>query len=142
MDFQEMTSCRICGRELTDPVSVYAGIGPVCRLKGKEIEYKMKDGNLFSNRAKYDFGIIGNVIWIKDLGGFKSVTNDIEEVLSEILKEVALEGMKIMYRDSMNIWDEVRPQIVGKRVTSVSFHSIGEKEMSKAMAVIQHRSIN
>jgi len=35
----ESTNCRICGRLLTNPVSVERGVGPVCwaRLRRKKI---------------------------------------------------------------------------------------------------------
>jgi hypothetical protein len=28
--------CRVCGKVLTDPASVEAGIGPVCAARGRE----------------------------------------------------------------------------------------------------------
>ena len=134
-----MITCKICGKSLTDPISVLLEIGPICRMKGKEKEYSMKNGNLFSNRSEFTYAVSGNILWIKDLGGMKSVTNDIENVIADIIKELAIEGKKIIYRDSMGIWDEVRCLVESGKVKRVSFHSIGEKDMQKAMFAIQHK---
>jgi hypothetical protein len=108
-------------------------------MKGKEKESKMKNGNLFSNRSEFTYGVTGNILWIRDLGGMKSVTNDIEAVIDDILKGIAIEGKKIMYRDSMGVWDEIRADVSTGRARNVSFHSIGERDMNKALHVIQHR---
>ena len=97
----------------------------------------MKNGNLFSNRSEYQYGTRGDIVWIRDLGGMKSVTNDIENVLQDILQDIALETKKIIYQDSMGIWDEVRCQIEAGTVKGVTFHSIGEKDMSKALFSIR-----
>ena len=37
-----MTRCTICNRELTNPVSIAKGIGPVCeKKKGKSLQFKI-----------------------------------------------------------------------------------------------------
>ena len=45
------STCRCCGKALTDSLSVELGIGPVCRITAKTKEAKDMNGNLFSNRA-------------------------------------------------------------------------------------------
>lgn len=42
-------------------------------------------------------------IYLIDLNGDKSVTNDAENVYQEVYRE----GYKIIYRDSMGCWDEM-----------------------------------
>ncbi len=73
-------------------------------------------------KAKYSWTLFKSVLCIEDWNdGAMSVTNDMENVLGEIGKEVDLEGRKIVYKDSNNIWDGVRwDQGV------VTFYSIGE----------------
>jgi hypothetical protein len=53
--------CRYCGHTLTDPVSIAAGAGPVCRDKcegryHQETVFTMSDGQIRNNRdaAAYD----------------------------------------------------------------------------------------
>ena len=62
--------------------------------------------------SDYDFGITGNVLWIKDLNaGNMSVTNDMENVLESIDKELdyALSKKRylIVYCDSEGTWDGI-----------------------------------
>lgn len=102
--------CRICGKLLTDPVSVERGIGPECAGKYKRSEHADKTGNLFATRAQYSWGVDGHILWIQDEEGAKSLTNDIEFVLGDIYDQIGQDVLKklIMYRDSMHIWDGVR----------------------------------
>ncbi|GAB2571995.1 DUF6011 domain-containing protein [Spirosoma areae] len=102
--------CRICGKLLTDPVSVERGIGPECAGKYKRSEHADKTGNLFAHRAEYSWGVDGHILWIQDEEGAKSVTNDIEFVMGDIFDAIGqqLFNKLIMYRDSMHIWDGVR----------------------------------
>lgn len=127
--------CYSCRKALTDPVSVDLGIGPVCRIKKKEVEHGEKTINMFANRADYDWGTRGEVLYITDKCGLKSVTNDIEAVLGDIAKLIEFEDMKkmkIMYRDSMGIWDGISPVINGTGVKSVTFFPLTERDFDKA----------
>lgn len=129
------SACYKCGKTLTDPVSMELGIGPVCRLKKKEGEHSDKTINMFANRSEYDWGIRGEILYITDKGGMKSVTNDVENVLGDISKVIGFEDMKkmkIMYRDSMGIWDGIRPAINGTGVKSVSFFPLTERDFDRA----------
>lgn len=119
------TFCNCCGKPLSDPVSIDFGIGPICRVKKKTIEQLERTGNLFSNRSDYSFGIDGPVLWIVDNNGPKSVTNDMENVLAELAKTNVLTNYRIMYKDSMGIWDGVKPN-------PVTFFPITETEYRKA----------
>lgn len=46
-----------------------------------------------------------SMIWIKDLNGFLSVTNDAERVCEEL--DQAYPGYRIIYQDSDQNWDEL-----------------------------------
>ena len=125
------SSCSCCGKPLSDHISVSLGIGPVCRIKKKEGEMGEKTGNMFAPRADYDYDIAGDVLWIIDRGGYKSVTNDMENILldiAEVIGQDQLRQKKIMYRDSMEIWDGVRLSENGV----VSFFSLTERDSMKA----------
>lgn len=130
-DYHSKGTCNCCGKPLSDRVSVSLGIGPVCRVKKKETEMGERTENMFASRADYDYDLAGDVLWIIDRGGLKSVTNDIENVLKDIEAVIGPEGMKrkkIMYRDSMEIWDGVRVSENG----CVSFFPLTERDAMKA----------
>lgn len=64
------------------------------------------------------------VLRIIDLNlGRMSVTNDIENVLTQIRKEIGkdIESLKIIYRDSVGTWDEVVPKWDGDECEYVIF---------------------
>lgn len=49
-----------------------------------------------------------NIIIVNDLNGLKSVTNDMENVLAALLELYPdLAECKVIYEDSMGIWDRV-----------------------------------
>ena len=58
--------------------------------------------------ATYDTTVIGNVIAIRDSGSGKSVTNDAENVVSDLAKAgFNVADYRIIYRDTRGIWDEI-----------------------------------
>lgn len=119
--------CKICGKSLSDEISVKNGIGPICRINLKEKAMLEKTGNLFTEHAKYSFRIDGHILAITDLNGAVSVTNDLKHVLNEIKEDLPknLYIYKIMYKDSFGIWD-------GIRYPELSFFSINETDYIKA----------
>jgi hypothetical protein len=124
-------SCNCCGKPLSDRISVDLGIGPVCRVKKKEAEMGERTGNMFAPKADYEYDLAGDILWIIDRGGYKSVTNDMENILREIGEVIGpdqLRKKKIMYRDSMQIWDGVRLSENGV----VSFFPLTERDSMKA----------
>lgn len=134
------SACNCCGKPLSDPVSVDIGIGPVCRVQNKLQELGERTGNMYANRAQYDYEVFQGVLIIEDLGGYKSVTNDMENVLNDIIKahpEEDISRRKIMYKDSMGIWDGVTVKLHGNRVSSVSFYPLTEKDFLKALNKVQ-----
>lgn len=101
------TTCGICGRPLTDPVSIERGMGPECAAKHSARMARMHDLPGI-NRSQYDVAkITDKAIWIVDTGEeCMSVTNDAERVVAEIDRRYA--NRRIYYRDSMGNWDELK----------------------------------
>ncbi len=87
--------------------------------------------------ADFTYSIVGNVISIVDLKlGNRSVTNDIESVLRKIehYHQGSIAGIKIMYRDSEEMWDGI--QWDGKRA---SFFALRETEEGRARTKLLER---
>ncbi len=74
-------------------------------------------------RSTYDWGQQLGVVWIEDLDeGARSVTNDIELVIADLVRlGVQLEAQPIIYCDSMGQWD----QVVTRGGRFHSFQSLG-----------------
>jgi hypothetical protein len=98
-------SCEVCGKPLSNFVSVKLGIGPVCR--GKE---KIQMGLPFEDHAGYEV-LTSNVqfIYLEDSGHnqFKTVTNDAEYILSRLNEEYGIGNKRIFYKDSSGEIDEI-----------------------------------
>lgn len=61
-----------------------------------------------SRRAEFRYGIFGPIVALVDLGGAKSITNDAERVVEDLVRDgVALEGKRLIYRDQRGHWDEL-----------------------------------
>lgn len=140
-----MPRCRKCGKTLTNPVSIEIGMGAICRMSNKLMDKNEKTENMFASRSEYDYKLDGNIIAIEDRKGMKSVTNDIENVLSDIMKlentnSAFFTDKRIIYKDSDGIWDEVRLQIEERGIiTKVTFHPITEMDYEKAKAKINSK---
>ena len=98
--------CRICGRRLTDPVSVRLGIGPVCRRRDNrqgEFDFMRAETRLLKHeRGKY--------IYVRGTGRFsgRSVTNDEEYVVERLYLEFDItDETRIFYMDSGGAIDEI-----------------------------------
>lgn len=139
--------CRICGRPLTDPVSVELSIGPICRITGKLESMNEKTGNMFANRSEFDYGhdVQSDCIWIIDKGGMRTVTNDIENVLKDIATNLGEDAFrttkKIMYKDAFEIWDGIDAEFEfhsapsghrEARIRKIEFFPLTEKDFDKA----------
>lgn len=56
-------------------------------------------------RSKYEIVYVGeNRIFLSDLNGLVSVTNDAENVFNEVYRE----GHRVFYKDSLGCWDEMK----------------------------------
>ena len=61
-------------------------------------------------KADYTYTIENGTVKIIDLNlGNVSVTNDAENVVTEIQSTTNIKGLKIVYRDSDGNWDEIIP---------------------------------
>lgn len=126
--------CRICGKDLKDPDSIAIGIGPVCRIR---IKNENTGGGTIDMFGEAEFGYSldsdSRVLSIVDHDfGARSVTSDIENVLARISEwsGKSLAGYKVMYRDSMGIWDGVA---VNKNGGFLGFFSLNERDSDKAL---------
>lgn len=130
------SSCKICGKTLTDKISIELGIGPVCRISNKRDMHKEKTGNIFEERAKFTYHVIDDVICISERKGMKTLTNDMDNALRDILDDVGAEKMarcKVIYKDSDGVWDGVKFGFKGENIFVDDFYSINEKNQQKAI---------
>lgn len=133
-----MTVCKVCGKPLTDPVSVALQMGPVCRMDSKNATHGQQ--NLFFMRSNYSVndknaGVL--IIYDNDRGG-KSVTNDIENVLAELISSHGnIASYKIMYKDSQGVFDGVQVNAQGG---FESFFPIHEFDEAKALQKLRDRN--
>jgi hypothetical protein len=76
-------------------------------------------------KSKYSFNIVGNQLRIVDewYGNFMSVTNNFENVLTEIRKEIGddISKLLITYRDTEGVWDIVTAEWDGDECINVTF---------------------
>jgi hypothetical protein len=143
-------TCSCCGRDLSARESVETGIGPVCRVSHKNLVARERSGNLFANRSEFDYGVKRKTLWIRDLGGMKSVTNDIENVLTDIVADLGIEvvsSKRIIYQDSMGIWDGINPSFTQAslrskiRCTGVTFYPLGARSFDIAIIATENPNV-
>lgn len=80
--------------------------------------------------SDYVYRVIGNVVVIYDENnGRMTVTNDIENVLRDIGKTIDLTNMKIIYRDSMGVFD-------GVTLENERFYPINKTSLEEALTYI------
>jgi hypothetical protein len=76
-------------------------------------------------KSNYSFTVDGNELKIIDewYGNFMSVTNNFENVLTEIREVVgeSIVGMNIIYRDTEGVWDRVTADWNGEECVNVNF---------------------
>lgn len=110
--------CLICGRHLSDPVSVKMGIGPVCRVRDNQQEvFSFMHAQikvLKHERGKY--------IFVRDAGRVtgRSVTNDAEYIVEQLYLDFDItDDTRIFYEDSEGQIDELLHS--GKRFKDFKF---------------------
>ena len=87
--------------------------------------------------ADYTYSIEGNVIAIIDLClGGRSVSDDIETVLSEISRELKsdLSGYALVYRDGQGNWDGIR--LIDNN--TIDFYALRETTQEGAVRRLLH----
>lgn len=76
-------------------------------------------------KSKFSFSVENNELRIIDewYGNFMSVTNNFENVLTEIREFIgdSIVGMDIIYRDTEGIWDRVTAVWSGDECVNVNF---------------------
>jgi len=76
-------------------------------------------------KSNYSFTVDGNELKIIDewYGNFMSVTNNFENVLTEIREVVgeSIVAMNIIYRDTEGVWDRVTADWNGEECVNVNF---------------------
>lgn len=100
--------CKVCKRALKNPKWVELGIGPICAKR-----QGVTGGSVIQGpAARADYDIVrsdAESITIRDLDrGSKSVTNDAEAVVVEMLLKYGLGTRRLFYYDSSGRLDEIR----------------------------------
>jgi len=89
---------------------------------------------MFAHRSKYSSQRIGNIIILEDLNGAKSLTNDMETVISELFMEHSdIKACTIIYGDSGGLWDKVIVKGVSQH------HAVVDLEPIKPGTIIKSR---
>ena len=89
-------------------------------------------------RSTYDYFTRSGVVFVTDRDeGGRSVTNDIENVVSELIARGVLRpGYRLTYRDSMGVWDEV---VLDGHCRFVGFRSLNAGTPEEAREKMQAR---
>ena len=127
--------CNICGKPLSDPISIKMEIGPVCRVNLKQAELDAKIGDLFHAKPDFTWDIANGVLMMVDTGQGMSLTNGMELALKEVAETIGvsrLRQLQIMYCDSMGVWDEVVLQGDAGGIGTVGFRPLTEYDRRAA----------
>jgi hypothetical protein len=83
-------------------------------------------------RSVYSRAVHGNVIAIVDHDGARSVTNDAENVIGDLVCQgFDLSKYLVIYKDTRGIWDHL---LVDRTGRFAGFSSINERDLSAALA--------
>lgn len=83
-------------------------------------------------KSNYTYYIKNNITFIIDLGGqFTSVTNNAEQILTDINQIIDIKNNKIIYRDTNFIWDEIIPIWDNNTCINVSFNILNLTDLEK-----------
>lgn len=100
--------CLVCGRALSSPAAMEAGMGPVCAAKNGVKLSGAKGSETVSMHAEFTYQIAHGVLCIVDTGKGNSVTNDADWVIERLSALVDLGKVRgVIYRDTMGMWDEI-----------------------------------
>lgn len=132
------TTCILCGKSLTDPVSRARGIGPDCA--SREARYWERSKPDFFSRCNFDHGSVDGVICVidNDKTGTQSVTNGVTDVLAILEREYgSLAGRLIIYRDTAGVWDQIVTAKSSMGTTECrEFRRLGENDMGRALRAV------
>jgi hypothetical protein len=83
-------------------------------------------------RSVYSHTVHGNVIAIIDHDGGRSVTNDAQNVIDDLIRQgFDLSKYRVIYRDTRGIWDQL---LVDRTGHFAGFSSVNERDLSAALA--------
>ena len=83
-------------------------------------------------RSIYSRAVYGNVIAIIDHADGKSVTNDAENVIADLVRQgFDLSQYRVIYKDTRGIWDQI---LVDRAGRFAGFSSINERDLPAALA--------
>jgi hypothetical protein len=83
-------------------------------------------------RAVYSRTVHGNVIAIVDHDGPRSITNDADNVIADLVAQgFDLSRYQVIYRDTRGIWDQMLVDATGH---FIGFSSINERDLPSALA--------
>jgi hypothetical protein len=72
-----------------------------------------------------------------NLAGYPSVTNDIENVLTELVAAgLLVTGRLVIYRDSLGIWDQV---LIDDACRFANFRSLNARSAAEAISIVVER---
>ena len=123
-------NCCICGKELTDPISIKRGTGDICNQRLKEFDAIDSSSNYYCDVQEINNKKVGLVI-DRDIGG-ASVTNSIEKVAKENDVEY------IIYRDTLGNYDYWS---VKDGFKSLALNGIPTKDLDDAISIAKARFI-
>ena len=85
-------------------------------------------------RSVYSRTVHGNVIAVIDHDQGRSVTNDAENVIADLVAQgFDLSRYLVIYRDTRGIWDQL---LVDRTGHFAGFSSINERDLSAALAKV------
>lgn len=108
-----MKKCIECNRPLISKASQLSGIGPICaKKKGHTLSVHSKINELnqvsMFARARYDVKRVDNIIILFDLHGPKTLTNDMDRVISDLFLEHSdIKDCTVIYQDSEGRFDRI-----------------------------------
>lgn len=130
--------CRVCGKPLSDPVSMALEIGPTCRMKLKLMEANDMNGNLFGEQAaSFSVDVDEEFVTIIDHDTGRTVTNEARNIIAALVGQgIDVDAHLVIYRDTMGVWD----RIVTKHGEFAGFESINERDVLMAKAVARGKA--
>ena len=92
------------------------------------------NGNLFAACADYSYTVEDGVVCIIDNDNGRSVTNDAEAVIQDLVKAgLDLTSLPVIYRDTCGVWD----QLAVENQAFCGFRSLHEMNKEAAKVKVQ-----
>lgn len=95
------TFCRKCGRSLTDPDSIRAGIGPVCGKKRTPGPNEVDTGGSVFRVLSIDLET--GIMVLEDVG--LKDRRPLHAAMDDVVRNMGGDRLAVVYRDTMGKWD-------------------------------------